>query len=421
MVRSVWGALITVVFVFVFIILFLNVTPGVTPSPLPSPASNRCSPSLYSTINNALPLPVNFCAYGTLPWRNYLGPTPSSTDAANSSIVQTYAVDTAAGAEYFTTYANSRVDGTGIGGFPVYYAATSDPAVYINCSSGSVQYGCTLGSRTAGPTRTVITSSSYGPFNIPAQARPGSTNSKNSGDENLTIIQPARGRYPGLAVNLYFTGCNQWSNWTNSDIVGTNVCSGSFVGASFSNVATDNGVNPGNIDGGDDFAAIIPHYNEVVTTGVINHALELRVSCVARPPGRFPGTTAEVCNSGGLIAGAHIHLRRTHAQMDTIGASITNYSYLKPFYYALIDYGGFVLDTSGPSNSYKFVGPISIEDASVWLRSGGSNPWVAWFNAQGAPSYNNANGAYFYDKVNFFAPIASYLEVLAPCHDVGTC
>jgi hypothetical protein len=411
-VRFLWAALVAVAFVS-----FGNI--AVRSADNPDGAG--CSPSRYGTINNAVPLPVNFCAYDKLPWRNFVGPTPSSTDAANSSIVQKYAAGTGAGDEYFTTYATLKVDGTGIGGYPVYYAATTDPAVYINCSSGSVKYGCTVGSGKAGPARTAITSSAYGPFNIPTQARPGSTNSNNSGDENMTVIQPAGGSHPGLVVNLYFTGCNNWSNWTSSDIVGTNVCSGSFVGASFSHVATDNGVNPGNIDGGDDFAAIIPHYNEVVTTGVINHALELRVSCLAGPPARFPGTTAEVCNSGGLIAGAHIHLRRTHAQMDAIGANITNYSYLKPFYYALIDYGGFVLDTSGPSTSYKFVGPISIEDASVWLRSGGSNPWVAWFHAQGAPLYHNANGTFFYYKVNFFIPIASYLEVLAPCHDIGAC
>jgi hypothetical protein len=383
----------------------------------PAPVTGACSPANYTGVVNTAPQPANFCAYTVLPFRNFVGPTPAATDAANSSIIQTYATNTGAGDEYFTSYATNTVDGTGIGGFPVWVGKSTDPHVYVNCAASSVQYGCSIGTGTNGSSGTTTTSTAYGPFDIPAAARPGSTDSTNSGDENLTVLQPN-----GIAVNLYFTGCNTWSNWTSSSVVGGNVCVGSFVGASFSDVQTNNGANPGNIDGGDDFMALIPHYNEVVPAGAtINHALELRVSCLTGTV-RFPAASSSLsCAAGtnGIPSGSHLHLRLTHAQIDALG--LPDYTYMKPFYYALSDYGGFIVDTSGPNNVLRFVGPFSIEDSSPWLRTGNTSPWIAWFNAQGAPSYNNAGGTYFLMTDNFFAPIASYLEILDPCHDIGTC
>lgn len=386
-------------------------TPTPSPSPTPSPVptlAGACSPSNYTGITNTAPLPANFCAYSTIPFRNFVGPTPAATDAANSAIIQAYAAGTASNAEYFTTYSGTSIGGTGIGGYPVYVATASDPSITVDCTISGVF--CTTGSPTNGVAG--VSTTNFGQtFHVPAIARPGSTDTDNSGDENISVVQP-----DGTVLNLYFYGCNSWSNWTSGMVVGDSLCGGAFVGADWSNLTTGNGVNSGNIDGGDDFMALIPHYNEVVG-GTINHALELRVTCITGS--RFPGAGALSCSGvTGVPSGAHVHLRMTHAQILALGVD----SHLLPFYYALSDYGGFVFDTSGGTGSLAFVGPLSIEDASPLLRSGATNPWIPWFTAQsGTLPEANASGNYYYLPINFFGPIQSNLEVLSLCHDNGSC
>ena len=383
-------------------------TPG--PSPTPTGQPGTCSPSNYTGITNTAPIPANFCAYTTFPFRNFVGPTPSSVDNTNTTIIRQYAANT--GSIYFTSYSGNTIGGLGIGGYPVYTATNSDPSITVDCSSFSiVQQGCTTGASAAGQSGVATTNFAH-TFHIPAQARPGSTDA--NADENLSVVQP-----DGSVLNLYFYSCTSWSNWTSGMVVGDNVCSGAFVGADWSNLVSNNGANNGDIDGGDDFMALIPHYNEVVPTGaVINHALELRVSCLSGTV-RFPGASPSLaCTSvTGVPSGTHMHLRMTHAQIDALGVS----SYLKPFYYALSDYGAFIVDTSGGTTSLNFVGPFSIEDASPWIRSGATNPWTAWFNAQGSPSFSNSGGNFFLMSVDFFTPIKNNLEVLLPCHDTGAC
>jgi hypothetical protein len=108
-------------------------------------------------------------------------------------------------------------------------------------------------------------------------------------------------------------------------------------------------------------------------------------------------------------------------------ASGTLSPYMRPFYVALKEYGAYAIDTSGrPGQTFKTfdygAGGPHIEDAGPWVKNGATNPWIPWFQAQGASRGRTWSGhpMWHFDN-NFFRPIAPYLKALSPCYASGTC
>src|SRR4029079_14219634 len=86
---------------------------------------------------------------------------------------------------------------------------------------------------------------------------------------------------------------------------------------------------------------------------------------------------------GGIPSGSLIHLNVSHAEIDNLIAQQTYTSYMRPFLYAFHDYGAYFLDGGGSPGDGFYIQP-RIESASPWLRNGGTNPWIPWFQAQNA-------------------------------------
>lgn len=362
----------------------------------------------YLTITNTAPVPANFRAYAaTSPWNLPVPATPQNVDTVNTPIVQNYARNT--GKVAFWTPAQNYLSGCsgacgGIGGYPIYKASTTDPQVTLSCSKWSVQiFGCTQNDVN-------VTSFSVSGY-IPANARPGCTDGNACGDSNMAVIQP-----DGTTWNIY--GCDPSRNFQNGDVVGgSGVCNPS--GEVVANIETSLGLN-GSVTTGDNFEAQPAYYNQVVNSS-ITHALEFPVSCVNGSQYPAAGQTYACPNGGGAPSGTHIHLRLTHAQIDSLIASGTLLAGMRAFYYALSDYGGYIIDTMG-SNTPQFSGSPVLEDARPWITNGANNPWIAWLQSQGATQVTSQDGnPYWLLWANFWAPMAPYLEALSTCYAHGTC
>jgi hypothetical protein len=96
---------------------------------------------------------------------------------------------------------------------------------------------------------------------------------------------------------------------------------------------------------------------------------------------------------------------------------------MRPFYYALHDYGAYGLD--GGCDGERFCDDLepTIEDAAPWLKNGGTNPWIPWFQAQGAEYYDpGPDGTPIWAfRADLYRPIAEYLEIVSECYAQGTC
>src|SRR5262249_7149709 len=150
-------------------------------------------------------------------------------------------------------------------------------------------------------------------------------------------------------------------------------------GAARANIVSSPGTNPGNINGGDNFAALPVHYNEVLS-GQINHALVTWAGCLDGTA--YPGQGALPCREGtGIPSGSHIWLSLTRGAIDALPES-TMPSYMRVFAYAAHDYGLYVFDT-GDGN--KWIGQPALEDALPYVLSGASDPsfWTSWFLEHG--------------------------------------
>ena len=383
--------------------------PVATSAPTSSASSISVSASNYVNITNVAPVPANFVAYSaTSPWNVHVPAAPQNVDTTNTPIVQAYARNT--GATNIVTEAQNYLSGCsgacgGIGGYPIYKAGTSDPSVTLSCVAWtSQQFGCTQNDGLVNG----FTVSGH----IPANARPGCTDANACGDINMAVIQP-----DGTTWNIY--GCNPSRNFQNGDVVGNGGTVCGAWGLVVANITTSLGVNS-SVTSGDNYEAHTAFYNEVVNNSIA-HALEFPVSCVTGYVYPAQGQPYSCPSGGGTPAGTHIHLRLTHAQIDSLISSKAFIPAMRAFYYALSDYGGYIIDTSGGSTP-QFVGGPALEDARPWISNGTTNPWVSWFQSQGATQANSQDGnPFLYLTQNFWAPMAPYLEALSTCYAKGTC
>ncbi len=377
------------------------------------------SPSNYVNINNNGPAPANFRAYADdSPWNLPLPANPQNTNSTLTTNIRVYANNTPQLTWYtadnnFITGCNRAVSSCGgNGGFPIYKATTSDIPVTFSCDQNNgAYYGCT-----SNDVRVTTTSvSGY----IPANARPGCTDYNTCGDRNMTIIQP-----DGTVIDVY--GCAPSRNFQSGDRIGSGgtICS-NFEGMVISSITQSKGIN-GSTTSGPNYAAETVRYNEVIS-GSINHALQMPVSCTSTGY-MYPGTgDTYQCSSGGVPAGTHFYLDLNHAEIDAMISAGTLSSTMKPFYYALHDYGGYVVDTTGytnPSFDGGSGGPY-LEDARPWLQNGNINPWVQWFDSQPNTTVyhevNSGGNPIVYFRNNFWRPIATHLVGLSECYARGTC
>lgn len=205
-------------------------------------AAPACSPTNYTKMTNSGPAPADFCAYSYLPFRARIPEHPQWIDQANTAILrQQYAANSGSGRTHpqygQLTTLGRRPTGPNMGnsGYPVYVASSTDPLVSVNCAVAV--YGCSVADWD--------TTSTVPSFRIPAWARP-SSNTQDPGDANMEIIQPN-----GVTVGL--NGCRPGRDWRNGDVIGTSLCT-RFGGIAFSNIVTGTGVNPGNLNGGTNYA-----------------------------------------------------------------------------------------------------------------------------------------------------------------------
>jgi hypothetical protein len=234
--------------------------------------------------------------------------------------------------------------GGGAGGFPVYRASTSDPAVTFVCDPAYTRYGCTIHNTNG-------TSGFSVAGHIPANAHPTCMDYNTCGDRNLAIIQP-----DGTTINMY--GCQPDRPFRDGDIIGGQngtECNDTIGGMVYADIVDDLGMN-GAVTSGPNYEAEVVHYNEIVPEGAeINHALIVGVTCTA-PGYVFPGSSDTAwCgtlaggtqwNGHGVPEGTHFYLTISHAQIDELIASGTLDATMRGFYYGLHDYGGYILDTA---------------------------------------------------------------------------
>jgi hypothetical protein len=346
-------------------------------------------------------MPADFCAYSYFPFRARIPESAKSIDQTNTQILQQQYAPNSGPVSKFggeigtidTTGIKPSGPNTGNSNYPVYTSSTSDPSVSVDC--GKASYGC---SDTSGNAINSIPA-----FHIPAFARPS-----NSGDFNMEIIQPN-----GDTVLIY--QCVPTRDWQTGDVVGDSNCTGSFDGAAYGSIVNSPGINPGNINGGDNFAALPVHYNEVVN-GQINHALLVWSGCFTGNV--YPGTSAAACKSPpGLPDGVHIWLSLTRAQIDAQPASVIP-PYMRVFAYAAHEYGIYSFDTG---NGDKWFSQPALEDALPAILSGGMTQsyWTNWFNTNGGGLAGD-DDLKLGNTIDWSA-LAQYLFVLDACYGKGTC
>jgi hypothetical protein len=270
---------------------------------------------------------------------------------------------------------------------PVYVAAPTDPVVTINCSG--MQYGCYTDA--AGKV------SSLPAINIPALARPaGGT------DGHFAVIQSNGQEYD------FWEAAQPSGNWQTGSVLSAGIgvqtsISGSGIPATVS--ATS----------GAALAAGLIRFDELAR-GSISHAIFLAFSCVNGVV-EYPGTTSSVQCGGGVPMGALVYLTLTPAQIDALPAS-TIAPYLKPILYALHNYGGYVMDTYGGTNTGA---PFwEYESYTQYSSYGQPYPGAAFATANGYSSYLNPYPEYAGGPIRW-SQLAPYIEVLSTCYAHGAC
>jgi hypothetical protein len=380
------------------------------------------SGSNYTQITNMGPAPANFRPFRPDSiWNIRLPENPQNIDPVNTPTIKTYAANT--GPTLFITEANNAITNcvTPCAGLnesmPVYVATNSDPSVTIDCNG--VVYGCYIDSFNR-------TSSIPEIFHIPANVRSGVNGG--FGDAVFSVLQP-----DGTELSVY--GCIMHQDWNpnNMNVIGganspTYGCQAS--GVSIDNVVTGYGYTEGTASG-DTPMAMLTLYNEVVPPGAtINHALSIWFSCQngrAVYPGTALRSTPDCTGVPGLPAGTHMHLSLSHARIDALIAQGTLSAPMRPFYYAMHDYGVYLLDGGGGCgpNCESFatdLGP-KIEDAAPWLKNSGTNPWIPWFAAQpgvGQGVQDTGTPVWSF-RADLYQPIAPYFDVVSPCYAQGNC
>jgi hypothetical protein len=361
-----------------------------------------CSPTNYTKIKNTEPLPADFCAYAYFPYRARMPENAQHIDQESSQILQNvYAPNSSADKMHATNFLWTRETASGDNGaYPVYIAGPNDPLVSVNCSN--TNYGCSDADYNK--------VSSMPKFRVPAFARPSAPSGHN--DADMEIIQPN-----GDTVAFY--QCRPQRDWRDGDVLGdaSSIC-GYFSGASYGHIVTSAGVNPGNVNGGNNFAALPVHFQEVMH-GQINHALVVWSGCFigTRYPSKYPALTCN--NPPGIPSGSHIWLSLTRAQIDAQPTSVIP-AHMRVFAYAAHEYGMYTMDTG---DGKKWFGQPALEDALPYLLSGGGDVtyWKPWFDAHGGTSGGTDLKMYGKGNIIDWSALAQYLYVVDECYSHGTC
>jgi len=303
--------------------------------------------------------------------------------------------------------------------YPVYYSRTSDPAVTIgNCTNDNSGLICSDGN--ANVILGNITSTWY----IPAYARPSSF-ALGGGlyDKNMAIIQP-----DGRELDLY--RCLPSRDWQSGDSI-QGLC-GNGVGVVLAaDITRDKGINTGNINGGDNFSALLVRLNEIIQ-GQVNHAVASSAGCTQGHvyPAPFDAyNCSQAGHSGGIPAGARLWLSWDHATIDSKTSIPVQW---RPIVYAMHDYGWYVFDTGGTDQAMNAIG---LEDllGQVLVPGGPAHTsWCDWSCNQGSPWPCGAGTAcawgdgniYFNDPPSIgldLSQFAGAMKVLDPCYAVGNC
>jgi hypothetical protein len=210
-------------------------------------------------------------------------------------------------------------------------------------------------------------------------------------------------------------------NWQEGDVLGDTTCDGygsgsPISGAAMGNIVTSAGVNPGNLNGGDNFATLPVHYAEVMQ-GQINHALVVWAGCFTGAVYPSPFQALACNHPPGIPAGSRIWLDLTRAQIDATSTSIIP-AHMRVFAYAAHAYGMYALDTG---NGEKFITNPGLEETMAMLQSGAASqsPWTAWFVAHGGGLSGDAN-LKLRDTIDWRG-LAAHLWVLDVCYVQGTC
>jgi len=374
-----------------------------------------CAPANYTHITNSAPLPDDFCAYAYLPFRSRLPDNPQHIDQTNTTIFQNeYAPNSMPGTvnagigQLMTIGVKPTGAPQGNSGYPIFIASPNDPLVSVNCAR--VAHGC---SDSDGHGNL----SSVPSFRIPTWARPSSQFNRWSnvyGDSNMEIIQP-----DGSTALIY--QCFPLRDWQNGDVLGDNTCDGFGSGSPISGFATGNivtsaGVNPGNLNGGDNFATLLVHYREVMN-GQINHALVVWAGCFTGAVYPSPFQALGCQTPPGIPAGARIWLSLTRSQIDAQPTSVIP-AHMRVFAYAAHEYGMYTLDTG---NGQKWISNPGLEEGLPYLLSGAGTTsfWTDWFVQNGGGMSGDAN-LKLQNTIDWRG-LAPYLFVLDACYAQGTC
>lgn len=405
-------------------------------------AQVTCSPSNYTGLSNTAPIPLNFCPYTEIPHRNRLPPSPAHIDTTQTAnLVALY--------DYWEShgYPNGDPDARVLGvvgkidkdntggnggdcpgvdanecngdsGYSIWVATNSDPLVTVRCAN--VTYGCSnniTGNDNAPDCVTSPSDPSCIPaFRVPANARPSYNPELRFGDRNWQVIQP-----DGKSFAMY--GCWPSRDFQNGDVLNANSggpCQtlAGLQGLNYADIVTGDGINPGNINGGDDFISTIVTWREV-EAGQINHAMSVLLTCGSSTvvyPGAGAGTCSDLgIGTNGIPWGSRIWLDLTHAQIDDLITAGGQPAHMRPFLYAAHDYGVFVFDGGGG----KGMNQPWLENTTAIVINGATNPWANWFAAQGwgiagDGQYKRGDGIDWFDLKN-------NLHVLDVCYSHGTC
>jgi len=391
---------------------------------LPFAQSQSCLPSNYSKMTSTQPLPADFCAYSQLPFRNRLPDNPQHVDNLHTQhlgeiLRYFYSLNpnSTPGNQMMGVIGkmpgaagSGACDGSitychGDSGYPTWIASSSDPLVTVDCSN--VRYGCSNALTNRHP------AASLPAFRIPANYRP-SCDGADGCDRNGQIIQPN-----GDTIALY--GCWPNRNFLNGDVLSTPTggpCPGGsgLNGAHYTSILTGNGVNPGNVNGGDDFTALPVKYHEVAS-GQINHAISMLFGCGTGTV--YPGAGAGTCSDLGLPLsgipwGSLIWLSLDHGQIDSLITQGVQPAAMRPFLYAAHDYGMYVFD-GGHLGLYQ----PWLENPTQIVMNGAPNPWAEWFAANGGGLASD--GQYKHTNGIDYKPLQSHLFVLSSCYAQNTC
>jgi hypothetical protein len=293
-------------------------------------------------------------------------------------------------------YGSAIAQGQGTGGFPFYFAQSSDPLVTINCTAG---YGtCPMQGKK---------------YNVPSRALAASNS-----DRHMVVIQP-----DGIELDVWEWGVNfngggtQNPPWYGGETV--NVGWGGLANVT-TGTGWDEGGDGSTASGSDGLAGTIREPE--IAAGVIAHALSATVYCSPTATPVYPAThsTAQTSCNGFKMQPNQIIAAGNRLWIDLTDAQINGLSQFtlaqRTILHALHDYGAFITDTSG----YSPLGIDGVESQAPGYAYG--NDIVGAWAAKNLPFWYGQSGVNWYDSFTanqITQTIQPHLHVLAPCVNNG--